>query len=161
MATNRNGKEGPRLQTRKDQIKAVEAHLFQYNHYRVAIKNIEGQLDYLMPSTTASYEAMEGTRGAFVIYSSVERAVHDRLESKHAMDLHEQKKRYELIISCIDAALATLSEEERAFVQRRYFDQISVVKIAEERNKAASIMYQLRDRVLEKLLISLGAIEKF
>lgn len=145
--------------TKRNRIKAVERHLFNYRTYEVAIDNLTRQLNWIMPNITASYEAMEGTTGTFMISSSTERTAIDRIESRRAMEIHEEKNRYELILNCIDAALATLTKDERSFIETRYFQGVPVPEIAHKKNAGVASMYRLKDQTLEKLAISLSALE--
>src|SRR5690606_6163329 len=106
---------------RKKVIRVIERHLRNYKTYKVAIKNLQKRLDYIMPNITASYELREGSTGTFNIRSSTEDAALDRLESARALFLHEQIKQYRLITESIDEAIEALGEQEKNFVVLRYF----------------------------------------
>ncbi|WP_236018171.1 hypothetical protein [Alicyclobacillus suci] len=58
-----------------------------------------------MPSMTARYDLAEGSHGTFFISSSTEKYAIDRIESKRALDLHEQIAHYQMIVDSIDKAL--------------------------------------------------------
>lgn len=145
--------------TKKAAIKGIERHLFSYRHYLVAIKNLNKQLDYIMPNITANYEISEGSfSGTFTVSSSTENAAIDRIESRRALNLYEEIQLYELIISCIDSSLDTLSKPEVDFVKNRYFDNLSVAEVAEVLGYSVPHIYKMRDQVVGKLVLSLASI---
>src|SRR5690606_2615364 len=136
----------------------VETLLRHYKNYKTGIKNLKVQLDYIMPSLTANYEFREGSTGTFVIYSPTEKYAIDRIESKRALDLHEKIKKYELIVQCIDDSLKDLTEDERRFVEIRYFDNKSIRYAADVLGYSERSIFNLRRDVLDKLKISLSGV---
>lgn len=146
------------MKNRKTLTKGVETHLFRYAHYQVAIKNLKRQLDYILPDITANYELREGSTGTFSIASSTENIAIDRIESRRAINLHEEIKHYELLLQCIDDAIHGLDAQDRAFIEARYIQGRTVAAIAEKDGYSLAHMYKIRDRILGKLLISLSAI---
>jgi RinA family phage transcriptional activator len=148
------------MKSKKAMIKKIEYHLRQYKTYLISIKNIQQQLEWILPSVTANYEISEGSSGTFHISSKVEKAVLDRLESKHALDLHEEMERYKIIVDSINRALEPLTETERAFVQKRYFERKGIAQVAEELGYSEKWLHQIRNRVMDSLLISLSNILK-
>lgn len=146
--------------SRKTQIKELENHLRHYKAYKVGILNTKQQLEWIMPSMTAQYSASEGSSGTFNISSKVEQAVLDRLESKKALDLHEEMARYQLIVDSIDRALEELEETEKIFVQHRYFKKEPVPKVAEVLGYHEKYLNTFRNNLMGKLLISLSNILK-
>jgi len=148
------------LNSKKAKIKEIEYHLRQYKTYQITIKNIEQQLEWILPSMTASYDAQEGSCGTFNITSKVETAVLDRLESKQALDLLEEKSRYEVILSSIDRAMSLLSEKEIKFIQSRYFERKSIAEVAEEMTYSEKHMQNIKKNIMDSLLISLSGVLK-
>lgn len=148
------------MQQKKEKVKQIEYHLRQYKTYKISIKNIEQQLDWILPSMTAQYSANEGSTGTFNITSKVETAVLDRLESKQALDLNEEKERYQLIVDSIDRALGPLDEVEKDFVQYRYFERKGIAEVAEAMGYSEKWLHNIRNRVMDSLLISLSNILK-
>ncbi|GMA49342.1 hypothetical protein GCM10025857_06990 [Alicyclobacillus contaminans] len=145
-------------ETKKQIIRAIEAHLRCYMSYKVGIRNLQKQLDYIMPSMTARYDLAEGSHGTFFISSSTEKYAIDRIESKRALDIHEQIAQYKLIVDSIDEALKTLTEEERSFVEMRYYKQWSVKKTAEALGYSEKNIFVIRTRAMDKLVICLRNI---
>lgn len=146
------------LKEQKRRIEKIESHLRNYHQYKIGINNLKLQLDSLMPKMTASYELREGSSGSFVINSETEQYAIDRIESKRALDLHEQIEQYQLIITCIDAALKGLDEEERKFVECRYINRYSVQKIVSTLGYSESTVFNMRKRIMEQLLYSLHGL---
>jgi RinA family phage transcriptional activator len=146
--------------SRKAQIRELENHLRHYKAYKVGIENIKQQLEWIMPSMTAQYSANEGSSGTFNISSKVEQAVLDRLESKQALDLHEEMARFQLIVDCIDRALKELEDSEHVFVVQRYFQKKSIPAVAEVLGYHEKYLQKIRNNLMEKLLISLSNILK-
>src|SRR4051794_29197789 len=94
--------------------RVIENHLRHYPNYKVGIRNCQKQLDYLLPNITARYEYIEGS--TFWIGNDTERVAIDRVESKRALDLHEEIERFLLIVTTIDNAIDGLKQQEKQFV---------------------------------------------
>lgn len=135
--------------------KKIEQHLKNYHQYKIGIKNIQLQLDNIMPNITVNYELREGSVGTFVINSSTEKCAIDRIESKRAIDLNEQIEKYNLIINCIDAAIDSLLEDEKQFVEYKYFFNYSSGKLAMTMGYGESTIFVIRNRILEKFMHTL------
>lgn len=144
--------------SKKEQIRKIENHLRQYKTYKVGIKNLHKQLDYILPTMTANYEIREGSAGSFVISSSTENCAIDRIESKRALDLHEQIQMYSLIVESIDNALLELPEQEREFITLRYFNSLSINRTAETMGYTADNIFRIRKQAFDKLTISLSSL---
>lgn len=143
---------------KKAHYKIIEKHLRNYRSYLAGIKNMHKQLDYNMPPVTASWEMKEEKIGVFIPSSTVEKYAIERIESNWALKLHEDIVIYELIVNSIDAAVAELSEEEREFVELRYFNGCSAVETAEVMGYSERQIYLIRQSCREQLLISLKNI---
>lgn len=139
-------------------VKEIEQHLRHYKTYHVGIRNRKKQLEFIMPNMTANYDLAEGSNGTFRISSSTEKYAIDRIESRRALDLHEDIKRYELIISSIDEAMKELSEVEQTFVKYRYFQDMTVSKTARLMGYSEKHIFSIRHSVMDKLLISLRGL---
>lgn len=158
-----NEKKGEKSMKRKgqkmQQIRTIEHHLRNYNTYKVGIKNLRMELDYIMPNISANYEMVGGSSGTFSIHSATEKYAIDRIESKRALDLHESIRQYELIIKSIDLAVAQLSVLEKKFVELRYFQGKSINEVTEQIGYSTpKSVFNLRNQVFDKLLISLKVI---
>lgn len=146
---------------RKRKIKRIEEHLRNYNSYKVGIKNLKLQLDYIMPSMTASYDLVGGSNSVFNIKSDTENYAIDRIESRRALELHEDIQRYEVIINAINESLKGLDELERDFIQCRYIEGMTIIKTAMELGYSEQHTFTIRNKTLNKLLISLKGIAEF
>lgn len=150
MHLQRRGKE--------NSFKIIEEYLRNYHFFKVGIENMKEQLEYIMPSCTAKFELVPDSFGTFKIGSTTEKYAIDRIESKRALDLYEDIARYELIVNSIDNALKELEEIELKFVELRYFQKKSIQAIAEELGYSEKHIFNLRNRVMTKLLISLKGL---
>jgi RinA family phage transcriptional activator len=145
---------------KKAKIKEIEYHLRQYKTYLISIKNIEQQLEWILPSVTASYSAQEGSSGTFNIASKVEMAVLDRLESKQALDLMEEKEKYLIITRSIQRAIEAFDSREKTFVEKRYFERKGIAEVAAEMGYSDKWLHSIRNNIMDSLLISLSNILK-
>ena len=143
---------------KRGQIKKIETHLFNVKHYNVAIKNLQKQLNYIMPNVTANYSIEGGGSGVFTVSSTTERAAIDRIESRRALNIHEEIQRYTLLMECINESLKTLSDQEREFVQLRYNEEKPMIEAAACIGYSVPHIYRLRDQALSKLALSLSAV---
>ena len=141
------------MNTKKE--RAIEAHLRHYSTYKVGINNCQMQLDFLMPNITATYDYIGGN--SFHIANTTEQVAIDRIESKRALDLHEEIERYRIICESIEKAFEDLKPQEKEFVEFRYFNCMSMSEVTNmmgySEEKSA---YRIRRHVLDKLLISLN-----
>jgi len=142
----------------RHRLKTIENHLRHYHQYKIGIRNLKLQLDNIMPRITATYEVKEGSRGTFAIKSDTETYAIDRIESKRALDLHEQMEKYRLLVDCIDAAMEGLNDEEKKFVEYRYFCNYTISKMAMTMGYGESTIFCFRNRVLDKLSHSLSGL---
>lgn len=146
-----------KTKTRDKNVRIIEDYLRNYSFFKVGIKNMKEQLEYILPSCTAKYELGRGS-SSFNIGSSTEKYAIDRIESKRALDLHEDIARYEIIVRSIDNAMKELEELEQKFVRLRYFEKRTMPETAEELGHNERYIYDVRNRVLRKLLISLKGL---
>jgi DNA-directed RNA polymerase specialized sigma subunit len=154
-AKNKNTK----YQKRANKIRKIEEHLKKYHQYKISINNIQLQIDSIMPQMTATYELREGGAGAFVIKSDTENFAIDRIESTRALMLHEELRRYQLIIDCIDAAVDGLKEKEQEFVELRYFYGYNPKKVARAMGYSEANVFNIRNEVMAQLVHSLSGLE--
>jgi DNA-directed RNA polymerase specialized sigma24 family protein len=143
---------------KKKALAVVEHHLRSYKTYQIGIKNLQKSLNDILPSITTNYTLREGTNGSFDITSNVETAVLDRLEGSKAIYLREQIRELETIIQSIDEAVAALGEKEREFITYRYFEGFDVDKTSSMMGYSTDGLYRFRNRILDKLFISLRNI---
>lgn len=143
---------------KKYEYRIIENHLKNYRNYLAGIRNMQKQIDYSLPKITANYDLREESIGTFMFSSSTERFAIDRIESSSALKLHEDIVIYELIVNSIDEAIAELAEEEREFVELRYFNGYTIMGTAEEMGYSERQVYLIRNNVRDQLLISLKNI---
>lgn len=141
--------------TKSIKERTIENHLRFYKTYIVGIKNLENQLEYIMPTLVANYGTAEN--GSFwYIANNTENCALDRIESKRALDLKEEIEQLKLIKSSIENAVEELTMQERAFVHLRYFECLSIDDVKTQMGyKEEKSIYRIRRHVLDKLLISL------
>lgn len=141
--------------------RTIENHLRFYKTYLVGIKNLEQQLEYIMPSLVTNYGADTGGGSFFTISNTTEKFALDRIEGKRALDLREEIERYKLITTCINNALEDLKPKEKEFVQLRYFDCLSIQEVKNKLGYSEDkSVFRIRRHVLEKMLISLSNLLK-
>ena len=143
---------------KQDQFKKIIQHLENYHIYKVGIINLQKELDRIMPGITVSYEIMEGTIGAFCFKSKTEDYAIDRIESKRALQLHENIAVYKMIVESIDHALECLDDKEREYVVYRYIENKPVYKAAELMSYSDRQTQNIKKKVQDKLLMSLANI---
>jgi len=134
----------------------IEGHLRHYNTYRVGIVNCQKQLDYIMPSLVSGYKT-DGGNSIFYISNNTEKVALDRIESKRALQLHEEIEQFKIVVDSIDNAYEELKVQEKEFVRLRYFECLPIyaVKLKMGYSEEKSV-YRIRRHVLDKLLISLN-----
>lgn len=142
-------------------IKSIEYHLRNYETYKTAIRNLNKQLEYIMPDTTANYELADGSNGTFNITSKTEKYAIDRIESRKALELYEDIQRYQIILDSIDESLKVLDDTEQEFVRLRYFKGYPVSKVAQELDFSDKHIFNIRKGVFDKLVIALRGILQF
>jgi hypothetical protein len=141
------------LQVQKDEFKIIEEHLKNYHIYVAGLENFREQMERLFPNITTAYTLREGSMGTFMFKSDTEEYGIDRAEISNMMK--EQISIYEIVISSIERALKSLDETEREFVEYRYFKNWSVKRLAVKMGYSYRNMYEIRDCVKRKLMISL------
>lgn len=145
-------------QRKQQRFKKIETHLRNYRNYQAGIKNLQIQLDYILPNITAKYEISEGSVGSFVFKSTTEDFAIDRIEGKRALQLHEDIAIFQLIIDSIDNAVKELEPHEKQFVKLRYFQNWTYGKTALEMGYTERNLFFVRQNVRDKLMISLKNI---
>ena len=147
-----------RKNERVKQIKVIEGYLRNYKNFKAGLSTMREQLEFIMPDITASYEVQEGTTGTFNIKSDTEKYAIDRIESKRALVLHEDIARYELIINSIKEATESLDDLEQEYVKLRYFERFTMQQVSIELGYSEKRIFNLRNEVMDKLLISLKGL---
>lgn len=142
----------------REQEKKIEQHLRKYSSYKTAMRNVEKELDYILPSVTANYEYREGSAGTFSIYSTTENVAIDRIESRKALFLNEERERLRILVESIESAISVLSDEEKVFIRLRYFENKSYTEIQSILKLGQNKAYATRKGILESLRISLVSL---
>jgi hypothetical protein len=142
--------------SKMEKERIIENHLRHFHNYKIGIKNCQRQLDYISPSLVANYYRNEDSSG-FFISNNTERVALDRLESKKALDLHEQIEGYKIIVESIENAFNQLKPQEKDFVEWRYFSCYSIADTKQLLGYSEDkSVYRIRRHVLDKLLFSLS-----
>lgn len=136
----------------------IERHLRNYNQYKIGIRNYQHQLELIMPSITPFYELREGSSGGFDVHSATEDVAIERVEGAKAENLRRERDRLQVIVDCIERAFEGLSEIEKQFIEMRYFNEFTARKTAICLKYSESNIYNLRNKVLDKLVKSLRGI---
>ena len=148
--------------TKIQQERIIENHLRYYKTYLVGIRNCEEQLEYIMPNITTKFGADNHGSFFYVVSDSTANIAIDRIEGKRALDLREEIEKYKIITTSIERALKEMKQQERDFIEYRYFDclPITEVKIKLGYSEEKSV-YRIRRHVLDKLHISLNNLLSF
>ena len=134
----------------------IESHLRYFETYKIAIINLKKQLEYILPTLTTRYDFDFDGNHTFTV-NDTEKVAIDRIESKRALDLHEEIKQYQIIVESIENAFQQLKPIEQQFVKERYFECLSMEEVTKLLGYAqAKSAYQIKKRVLDKLQISLS-----
>jgi DNA-directed RNA polymerase specialized sigma subunit len=153
---------GETLNPKSMKERQIENHLRFYKTYLVGIQNCEQQLEYIQPNITTKFGADNHGAFFYVVADSTCNIAIDRIEGKRALDLKEEIERYKLITQSIDKAMEELKQQEKDFVNYRYFECLTMhevkTKLGYSEEKS---VYRLRRHVLEKLLISLHNLLTF
>lgn len=146
--------------TKMKNIKIIESHLRNRTAYETAIRNLEKQLDYIMPKMTASYEAREGSVG-FTLRSSTEDIALDRIEGRRALAIREEITMNQFILEAIAEALADLDQAGRDFIRYRYDEGLTFAQVAQAMGYSSETsVFTIRNRVFNRLLITLAGVTK-
>lgn len=77
--------------TNKGILKEIEYHLKNYKTYKVAIDNLERQLEYVLPNTTPNYNERIAEPND-TKYSTTESYAIKRIESEEAINIRSERK---------------------------------------------------------------------
>ncbi|PAE07438.1 transcriptional regulator [Terribacillus saccharophilus] len=130
---------------RKKLVKNIERHLKNYNNYKIAILNLNKQLEFI--STNGDRKQI-----------NIENANKEESYRDHFIKLNSELQQLQLILDSIDLSLSELTELEIKFVECRYFKNWSIEKSALQIGYSDKALFVIRNQVLDKLLISLGSI---
>lgn len=141
----------------KSKTRTIEELLRNYLAYKTGVVNLKQRIKCMYsPNITSSYKLREGSTGTFNVHSTTEATALDCLESPELQRIHKTIHRYEMIISTINHALEHLPEDQRQFVELRYFQNFSLTKISNELMFSVRQLSRIRNRVLNYLLIALS-----
>ncbi|MYL22054.1 sigma-70 family RNA polymerase sigma factor [Halobacillus litoralis] len=146
---------------RSKNIKRLEKHLRNYQTYNAGIKNLHSQLEFVLPNMPKGYEIQKDLISSFNIKGENEYVLIDRIESRRAIEIHENLYEYKLIISAIDKALEVLDDIEHHFICYRYIQGMTIQKTALKLGYSEKYIFNIRNQTFEKLLISLKGILQF
>lgn len=147
--------------SKMEKERILETHLRHYRTYKIGIKNLQRQLDYIMPTMTANYHSNED-HSFFYISNNTERVALDRIESKKALDLHEEIEQFKIVVESIDNAFNELKPQEKDYIEYRYFSCYSIAEVKKLMGYSEDkSIYRIRRHVLDKLMISLNNLLSF
>ncbi|MCP1161348.1 transcriptional regulator [Bacillus infantis] len=130
---------------RKVLVKNIEKHLKNYNNYKVAILNLNKQLDFISLNENSEQIFARSVNGNYLQQNPI-----DKLTS--------ELQQIKLIKESIDISLGELTEIEYKFVEYRYFNNWSIEKSAMKIGYSDKALFVIRNQVMDKLLISLGSV---
>ncbi|MED4130287.1 hypothetical protein [Shouchella miscanthi] len=136
----------------RNEVKLIETTLRKYTTYQAGKLNLKKQLYAIIPSTIELKEIDIIDRNNFIIQLNNEN------EYILAMNLYKDLLKYSLITESIDIAVEQLDLTEFAFVQFRYFENKTMKEISIEMGYGEKHLFNLRRRLLGKLLISLKSL---
>ncbi|WP_078392785.1 hypothetical protein [Shouchella patagoniensis] len=137
--------------TRMEQIKVIESILRKYKTYQAGKLNLKKQLYAMLPDKSKILDFERVKEDAESLNSILE----SPNQVKHAKGIHEEILHYSLITDSVDIAIEQLEEIESEFVYFRYFDNRTIKETSIEMGYGEKHLFNLRNRVLDKLLISL------
>lgn len=143
------------LKDKTEKYKRLENHLRNYKQYQTAINVLTEQLDYLIPG----FQVDNKNEVNFHLNAEGERQQPiDCSSSLKALLIHEELIQKKMTLGSIDKALEQLNQIEREYVKIRYIEDKSVVATAMELGYSEKYIFNIRKRVLEKLLIPLSGL---
>jgi DNA-directed RNA polymerase specialized sigma subunit len=147
------------LKERSAKYKLLENHLRNYKQYKVAISILQEQLDYLIPGFHASYQIDNNNKAHFQLNTDRELPQSiDRSSSLKALFIYEELIQKKMVLDSIEKSLEQLNQTEEKYVNLRYFQEKSVVATSMELGYSEKYIFQLRKKVLDKLLIPLSGL---
>jgi DNA-directed RNA polymerase specialized sigma subunit len=129
----------------KTEIKRLEKSLKNYSQYKAGIINLHSYFHFV--SQTNLFESNQAN-------------VHPNSDypTKNISHLMENIYKYKLIVQSIDLSIEGLCNDEKTFIELRYFKNHSIKKIGDKMGYCESTLYMLRKSILQKLSISLRFI---
>lgn len=147
------------LKEKNEQYKALENHLKNYKQYQTAIGILQEQLDYLIPGFQVDYQVDNNSKMNFHLHVEDKlRHPIDRSSSLKALVINEELVQKKIILDSIEKSLEQLNQTEKDYVKLRYFEEKSVVATSMELGYSEKYVFQLRKKVLGKLLIPLSGL---
>ncbi|GAB3809602.1 hypothetical protein [Virgibacillus kimchii] len=147
------------LKERNEKYKLLEIHLRNYKQYKTALNILQEQLDYLIPGFHASYQIDRINKTHFQLNTDSELSQPiDRSSSLKALFIYEELIQKKMVLDSIDKSLDQLNQTEKEYVNLRYFQEKSVVATSMKLGYSEKYIFQLRKKVLDKLLIPLSGL---
>ena len=122
------------MDTTKEKIKAIEELLFGYSGIDARVESMRTEIDIIQNDYDTLYGSNENQR-ASTPTNQINSIVEGKVASKDAkIECLKRKIDIELLNKrMIDNAISVLNEEDRKFVQDRYFEKISPSALADHK----------------------------
>lgn len=131
----------------------IERILHAYRNIQAEIKNLKLDIEELKDDvgiSSINFDAVDSGRcDSKGMNSNVENEVLKR--ERKIVELERQIRSKERLILKVDNALAQLEEEERRFIELRYFSKISMNDLAAKECVDRSTMYKRKDIIIDKM----------
>ncbi len=79
---------------------------------------------------------------------------YNSLKIPSSREVEEKSEIYKMIIDIVEQTMKILNANERKFIELRYFENWSIIKIAIDMNYSEQMIFQIRKNLLEKLTVS-------
>ncbi|NBJ71590.1 MULTISPECIES: hypothetical protein [Clostridia] len=146
------------MKEEKVKYKLIENYLKNYKHYKTAIGILQEQLEYLIPGFQVNYQCDDdGVQFKLNKQSDSQESI-DRLSSLKALVIYEELIQKKMTLDSIEKSLEQLNQTEYDFIHLRYFQEKSAVATSIELGYSEKYIFQLRKKILEKLLIPLSGL---
>ncbi|MCC2248894.1 sigma-70 family RNA polymerase sigma factor [Virgibacillus sp. AGTR] len=140
----------------KQNLKKLESHLKNYKIYKSAIRNLQKQLEFLVPELIVKYKNSCFNKNFRL--SLEQETTLDNISKEKAIKLCEYLFYYRVIVNSIDEAIEELNEIDYNFVVCRYIENYSIIQTSLELGYSEKYIFNIRKQVLNKLLISLNGL---
>ena len=139
------------MDTTKEKIKAIEELLFGYSGIDARIESMRTEIDIIQHDYDTLYGSSENQR-ASTPTNQINRVVEDKVTSKESRIEYLKKQiNIELLNKrMIDNALNVLNEEDRKFVEDRYFKKISPTILADHKYYCSRSYVHIRSKSIVK-----------
>jgi len=143
---------------RHNYYRQVERMLYDYKTYDIAIRNLEAELESIMPQTSTSVVKLGEGSTATPFTSKTEDWAIKRIESpraKRILKLLAEKKRFK---KGVKETRKQLTDEENTLVWMRYDLEKQHQEIWEAMHMSRSTYFEFKNKTIEKIARYLGLL---